>query len=96
MYSTRPSARVMVNGDNRSMARSNSEQLSFYREWRDDIEDALAANAGNRMSSFTIRNRTVTYADALRELEYVEKQISKYQALTQTDGSTRNSVRLKR
>lgn len=84
--------------NNPGMARSNTERLEFYLDWRDAIEDALVANAGNRLSMFTIRGRTASYADHLRELEFVKSEIGRLQALVDSEqnGAASNRVRLRK
>ena len=77
-------------------ARSDSERLELWREVRDKLEDAILQTGGKHVVEFTIRQRTMRYADPLAAMEMVEQKIAELEQKTSTNKTARNKIRLRR
>jgi hypothetical protein len=77
------------------MARTDSERLTYYYELRDALEDAILTNGG-AATTIMIRQRSVSYSDPIKMLEYVNRVISQLEDRSSPGANSRNRVRLNR
>lgn len=77
------------------MSRSDSERLTFWRDLRDSIEDAIAA--GTPVLRYKVGSREVEREPTGKWLNEVDGIVARLESRTNaSSGSNRNLARLKR